>query len=950
MIQRLYIFLFLFVALYSTAQAQDKTGTISGIVKDALKGSPIEGVLVSVRGTAKSTVTNKLGYYELTNIKKGEYIVEVSLLGYEKLIFTEIKVTVGGNTSLPVTLEQSSITLEQSAKIIGKKPLVDVNNPKTTNTIGSDQIELAPVRQVQKIINTQPGVMNSPTGINIRGGRSYETNFMIDGVSATDPLGGTGFGLDLGSNSMSDIEIITGGIGAEIGDATAGVVSAKTKSGGNKTEFFVQYKRDNFGNYKNWNSVFNQEALEASLGGPFLKKKLKNKLKYFTTVRMNLTDDFTRNPANQVISSLFPNTFWTPKEDSRWAAMIKLNYDINPKMKLAFTYLRSLTVNQDVNMLRITGNNATFAPGYQYLFSQQMDKANTFTHDSYLGILNFTHTTSKKFFYTATLSRLFVRLRADANGLPWRPSSVDGQFDPDNIITYPTSYFNNNDSINFVNPANGFYNNGGVATLWHQHYVEEKVLRWNGTYFQKKSGNKLNFGLEMKAQDLLWIDINRPWIGAPIQLANGTSTQSFRLGDASDIWNTHVRRGAVFFTDKIKYKGLVADLGLRFEYWAPGRFVDEAIANPAAPIRQEVREEYIKNTVKIGGLRYKLRALPRISASFPIRENQMLYFNYGHTTILPHPSYIYAGLNPAYTDRSTAAKVGNPNINPEVDISYEIGLRSQITSNDALSIAAYVKDKYEFITQASILINDVNGRAVSRSMAINADYARMRGFEVTYIKRIKTWFVGQLSLAYMNATGQSASASEALKEVLASGAREDTKEFYLPWDRPFDIKFNTTFKQDNKKGLWKGRLNHFALYFETTLRSGTRYTPYVFTGYEPATNRPIWVTDPNPESKFSKIGTPWLMSDLNFRKWWVIKRKYLLAMTIEVTNLFNSRNASIINPVTGTAYQGGQDVPTEWQDPRFIDPRDPRSSSVPPTNPSRYLEQRHYLVGMSLKF
>lgn len=932
-------------------QAQgDKTGALSGTITDATTKKAVAGVNVYVKGTAKGDRTDASGKFEIKGLKPGEYTIEISMLGYEKLIYTDIRIQANQTTPLNVSLSPSAVTIDQDFRVIGKRNLVDVDKPQTTNTVGQEQIELGPTRGVQKIINTQPGVMNSPSGINIRGGRTYETGFYVDGVNATDPLGGTGFGLDLGSNSMQDIEITTGGIGADIGDATAGVVSAKTKSGGNKTEFFIQHKRDNFGNYKNWNSVFNSQLFELNVGGPAFKKLFKNKFKYFVALRANYTDEYTRNPANQLVSSLFRNTFWSPYEDNRWSGNLKLNYDFSQKFKVSFTYLRSLTINQDVNMLRVTGNDVGFNPGYQYMFSKQMDLANTFTHDSYLAILNLQHTPSKKFFHKTTLSRMFVRLRADANGLDWRPKTVDNQFDPDNIITFPASYFSQNDSLNFVNPANGLYNNGGRATLWHHHYVEEYVARWNGTYFTGKSGNKINFGTEMKFQELLWIDINRPWVGAPITLPNGTTTQSYRLGDACDLWKVNVQRGAFFVTDKLKYKGLVADLGLRFEYWSPGKFVDDAVENPNSPIRDEIRDDYKNSTVKMLGRRYKFRLLPRISASFPIKENQMLYFNYGHTTILPHPSFIYAGLNPEYTDRSTLSRLGNPNLNPEVDISYEIGLRSQITSNDALVVSAYNKDKYDFITSVTLPVKDINGRFVNRTIRINSDYARIRGVEVSYIKRYKTWFIGQVSFSYMNARGQSASASEALKELLASGAREDTREFYLPWDRPIDFKLNATFKKDDKKGWFNNRLNHIAIYMETTFRSGRRFTPYIYQGDEPATGRPIYIQNPDPASRNIGLGTPWFMFDLSMRKWWVVKKKYQIAWTLEITNLFNWKNAAIINPVTGTAFQAGQNVPTEWQDPRFIDPRDPRSSGLPPTDPSRFLEQRHYMTGVNFKF
>ena len=84
-------------------------------------------------------------------------------------------------------------------------------------------------------------------GLYIKGGRAYETGFVVDGVSAQDPLAGTGFGLDLGSNAFSNVEVITGGVGAEFGDVTSGVVNVQTQNGGDTYEGTFTHKRDNLG-------------------------------------------------------------------------------------------------------------------------------------------------------------------------------------------------------------------------------------------------------------------------------------------------------------------------------------------------------------------------------------------------------------------------------------------------------------------------------------------------------------------------------------------------------------------------------------------------------------------------------------------------------------------------------------------------------------------------------
>lgn len=932
------------------------TATLTGKVIDKKEQSELPGVTVLIKGTSFGTATDANGKFQIKNIKPGEYAIEISYIGYKKVIQTGIRLKAGEVRDLGTfQLVEATANIDEVV-IVGKKPLIDIEKGQSLNTISQENIELAPARQLQKIINTQPGVIQSPAGVSIRGSRTYETGTYIDGVSVTDPMAGTGFGLDIGANAIGEIEITTGGVGAEIGDATAGVVSARTKTAGNKLDVSGSYKRDNFGFNNDWISTWNSQVLEINLGTPILKKVFDSRLKFNTALRASFTDEFYRNPANQIQSSLINEkgmdpTRWTPFQDNRWSGFFKFSYDFKKGKTLTGTVLRSLSINQDVNMLRIFGNDVPFQPGYQYNFSQQMDNANTFTHEAFMQMLNFKHSVNKRLSYNATVSRFLVQLRADANGRPWRPTNVDQVFDPSSINQFPIEVFPKtaNDSVVFINPASGFFNNNGIATLWHHHYLEEYVAKATGNYFSKNSLNKLTFGFEMKFQEMLWVDIVRPWIGAPIQLADGTYSQTFRLGQQSDVWQVSPRRGGFFITDQIKYKGLIASIGGRFEYWAPGKYVDDAVEDPRSPILDAVREDYKNSSVKIGNLRYKFRFLPKINATFPIAENKMLYFNYGHTTILPHPSFIYPGLNPNYQDRSTLSRVGNPNLNPEVDISYEIGLKSALGSNDALTISAFFKDKYDFVTTTSVIIKDITGREVSRTIRINSDYARTRGIEINYIKRYKNWYQGQAAFTYMVSTGQSASANEALKDILATGAVEDTKEYYLPWDVPFDFKTNHVFKIEKKNGLFNVPwLNNMSFYLETVFRTGVRYTPFIFDRNDPSTGRPIYVENPDPDARWSKIGTPWFWTDFTFSKYWKVKTS-TLGFNIQITNLLNNKNAAIINPVTGRAYRLGDNVPDSWVDPRYVDPR-LGVSGPPPTNPARFLEQRHIMVGLNFKF
>jgi len=941
---------FVLICLTFSIQAQEKA-SLYGIVTDSNDGYPLIGVNVVVIGTSLGAATGLDGDYKIENITPGEYTIEVSYLGYEKLQITGQTFSAGEQKEYNIEMGSAAVTLEEEIVIIGDKPLIDIDDTKNKTVIDNAVIEAAPSRQIQSVINSQTGVVQNSEGIHIRGGRTYETGFFIDGVNASDPLSGTGFGIDIGTNSVSKVEVQTSASGVEYGDATAGVVNTKTKTGGDDLDISFIHKRDNFGFNSEWESTFNEQLFDLSVGGPVLKKALKNKFKFFTSARAWFTDEFTKNPAEQVTSSIYTDNRFSPFQDNRYSGLLKLKYDLTSRKKITYTYLKSLTINQNRNMLRVTGNDVSFSPGYQFNFHLQPDNASTYTHDTNMNIFQWQHSVSDRFAYNVTGSRLFVKLRSDANGRDWRPEVVDTEFDPESIVEFPASYFNPDDEIVFVNPAPGLFNNNGIATLWHDHFVEEYTVKLTGNIYSKNTFNKLYFGTEWKRQDLQWIDITRPWVGAPIPLANGETSQSFRLGDVSDIWRVQPVKGALFVANKIKYKGLVAEVGGRMEYWLPGKFLDDAIENPAAPIRDEVRDAYIENSIGLWkNRRMKMRLLPKISATFPIRENQMMYFNYSHSTVSPHPRDLYTGLDPFFSDQSTLGRLGNPNLNPEVDISYEIGLRTQITSNDAFNASAYWKDKYDFISSSSVLIQDATGRDVSRSIRINSDFARVRGIELAYIKRIGKWFNGQVSASYSIATGQSSSSSESLQEILLTGNRETVNETPLAWDSPLDLKAYSVFTVNQKQGLWnKAFLNNFSFYVEAIYRTGKRYTPYLFIGNEEVSGRPIYEQLSDPNQRYSELGNSLFWMDANLKKWWNLKGAKA-AFTVEVTNLLNNKNSAIINPVTGRAWEAGDDVPTEWQDPRFIDPRDPRSDNTPPNNPSRYRIPRHLMFGLELGF
>lgn len=949
---RLHIFL---LAFWAVGWAQK--AVISGVVVDKSTREPLIGAAVALVGTYKGAYTDENGHFTIPDVVPGTYTLRVSYVGYNELQLTGISVKAGQQLELKLSLSPTGTTL-QTVEIVGDRPTVNLESGKSDLKVSGDEISQTTAVDVQTMATLMPGVAQTLDGLQIRGGRVYETQYVIEGVNAQDPLAGTGFGVDVSQVAIEELEVITGGVDAEYGDGTSGVVAVRLKEGGDHWRFYGRYMKDALGGaVQAWG--WNTDIFNFGLGGPLWRDSVgKPRLTFFGSFDLRLSDEYFGVRANQLRSSLLEEStgrdpayrylsrlfgsptkseFFAPRQDNRWSGTAKFAYRIDPKTRVSLSIQQSLAINQNTRSLQIIGSDQIMVPGFQYAFSLQPDNGNTYTHRSNLTILKFNRILSRVWTGELTLSRLFVNLRADANGRPFRDSIIRQVYDPASIVTDPVTLFNPNDTVVYVNPGPGLFNNGGIATLWHDHFAEEYTFKVKFTYQPKSPSHFWILGWEHREQHYQWIDVTRPWVGAPIRLENGQVFSSNRIGTSNDIWRVKPATGGIFFEDRIRYKGIVASLGARLMYWAPGAFVDEAIENPRAPILDVVREQYRKQTIPLLGRRYKARLLPRLRVSFPVTDNHVLFFNYSHSTRLPHPRFVYAGLDPVYQDRSFLAFLGNPNLNPEVNVGYEVGLKSNLGRGWALQASAFYNDKFDFIVNRVITIRDQTGRFTERVFAVNLDYARVRGVDVFLQRQIGEWLRVAASVTYQVATGKSNSALESLLQIRQTGRNDATQEFFLAWDRPWDIKLWGVLRSP---GEWTSPfLRSWTAFVSFTWKSGLRYTPFKLAGRDELTGRPIYERQDGPPN--TAIGTPWRWIDIRLTRSFLRGR---LSLFIEGRNVLNWKNAAIINPVTGRAYEYPDDVPIGWRDPKYPNPLD---TGLPPTDPARYLPPRQVFLGMN---
>lgn len=246
--------------LLGAAVALAQSTVLTGKVSDGSEG--LIGATVKVSKGAdfvRGSITDYNGDYRI-QLDPGTYDVEFSYTGFQAQRISGIRVLNGQITTQDVVMSSSTV-LATVEVIAYKVPLIQQDQTSSGQTLTSDQIKNLPTRSVNTIVATTVGASSIDGGdVNIKGARSNATNYYIDGIRVS---GGVPPVQDL-----EQLQVITSGLGAEIGDVTGGIVSGITK--GPAGEFHGGVDVENSKGL----DAFGYLLATANVSGPILKKKL----------------------------------------------------------------------------------------------------------------------------------------------------------------------------------------------------------------------------------------------------------------------------------------------------------------------------------------------------------------------------------------------------------------------------------------------------------------------------------------------------------------------------------------------------------------------------------------------------------------------------------------------------------------------------------------------------
>ncbi len=892
------------------------TGTITGQVIDKKSGKPLPGVNILIKGTYYGAATDQNGTFRIPNITPGVYDIQTQMIGYKVVLLTGVKVVAGETREVNIEMEETVLTLGQEVVVVGEKPIVEVDNTSSSLKFSSDDITSRIAESVSDVIKDQIGVVESDNQIHVRGGRVDESQFIVDGLSLKDPLTGSVNQLYVNPNAIEELEFISGGFNAEYGQAMSGIIDVKLKEGGNHYEGSLTLKSDQFDIL---GSGFNTDIAEFTIGGPEpltgtllpnINMDLPGQMYFFISGYMNISDTYLPHA-----QKLYPKESWQKKfalrEDNSWSWMSKFTWKLTPKHKFSISQNNSLNIDQGFFSYR----------GFRDEFIKILDNYLTVSKGSYVTNLIWKQTLSSKAFYELNIGKYLTFDHADVRSKHWSEYNETLDLEP---VEY--SKFNEDGDIRIYQGDE--YWDSGDDPHWYDYYSNTWSIKGDMSYHPTQR-HSFKAGFNSDFTELQVIDIYKPWLGTS------------GLGQSWDMYRVYPAKGAFYWQDRIVFEGMIANLGIRYDYWFPGEYIEDAVNNPDIyTITEAGREKFKKETFQFLGRRGKGHLSPRIGISHPVTDNDMLYFNYGHFSQLPTYAFVYAKLNS--TAEATYNLIGNPNLDPKTTVAYELGIKHKFDENRAIEFKAYYKDMFDYETSQKINTYNPKLGRYSLIMYINMDYARSRGVELIYRQRYGRYITGDLNASYSIATGKS---SRPTDNLLVEAGRIESKpltENYLRWDRPLQVSGNLRIKvhkQTRPRILGIPFLNHWGLNVHLELQSGRRYTASTIIDSVFSEGNLYLIGPSKSDKPYSEVADMYSLMDIKFYKDLVNSKTYSVRLFMQIENLFDVKIARYINPYTGKPYDPGQPIAY-----RYIDKPNPNF------DPSRYRRPRRIMVGVSCHF
>lgn len=281
-----------------TGYSQVTTSSMNGTIKDG-KGQPLTGASILLThtptGTTYASMSRSGGQFEISNIRSGgPYRLEITYVGFDKVVRENIFVSLGEVTSQDINMEEKSKQLTEVVVAAARTTREGAKGGTETN-IGRDKMANLPTvgRNVSDFLRYVPQAkITGDGGVSLAGQNNRYNSFYIDGAVNNDVFGLAASGTNGGQAGIAPIsidaidqfQVVLSPYDASLGNFTGGGINAITRSGTNNVEASAYYFFRNEDLSGKTPGVPKSQAAKLSdfsnktygfrVGGPILENKL----------------------------------------------------------------------------------------------------------------------------------------------------------------------------------------------------------------------------------------------------------------------------------------------------------------------------------------------------------------------------------------------------------------------------------------------------------------------------------------------------------------------------------------------------------------------------------------------------------------------------------------------------------------------------------------------------
>lgn len=814
-------FQFTFSSLYAGT-----TGKIAGVVADVETGEGLIGANVYLEGTSLGAATDLNGYFVVLNIPPGSYTIIASMIGYQEQKVLNVKVSIDFTTKLDLKINTTLMELEEAVVVIAGREMVRKDLTSTSAVVGAEEIAAMPVEEFDQILQLQTGVIKGADGsIHIRGGRSSEVAYLINGVSVTDPFSGN-IAIEVENIGIQEVQVISGTFNAEYGQAMSGVVEVVTKEGKNNyTGKLSVYGGDYVSNHTETFPEIddfkpsNISNIQLNLSGPL--PFTEEKLTFFATARIYNNDGWLYG--KRVFNTSDSSSFQSPDpedwhiENTGDNAIVPMNsfYKITTQVNLTYKLAPALKLNYEFLWGDIEFRD------YNHAFKYNPDGdfrkfKNAFTH-----LLNLNHTLSSKMFYTIKLSHF--------------------------LFDFKKYVYKNPLDSRYVDPRllRGNFRTGGTEMDHFYRSTRSQAAKFDFTSQVTKT-HLIKSGIEFRRHRLKLHEFE-------IQLDRSTGWQPKIPADTIGVLKNNSYSHSpidisAYIQDKMEFEDIIINAGIRFDYFHPDGKIPKQNYFITTPEGEEISREGDRdplNAPKISAGN-KTQISPRIGIAYPITERGVIHFSYGHFFQMPTFEHLYHNSEFEVTPGGLRSLIGNADLKPQQTIIYELGLQQQLTEDIGIDVTGFYKDMRNLLGTKII---EHYTATLLYAKYVNRDYGNIRGITLAIKKMRTNYFSANIDYTFQIAEGNASDPNAVFLDNQTSPPREsEIKVVPLDWDQTHTLNLSLLLSDP---GSWGVSLL-------ARMGSGLPYTPSfqgIRTASENSERKPTQLTiDLNADKEFDLFG------------------------------------------------------------------------------------------------